>query len=79
MGLGPSHGGWLEEPRWQTRNILVSVDLAILVSCDVTVVAWDGESSSVSMGSGPAPSGLDLDILKWESVSYPSVENEFYN
>jgi len=55
----------------------VSVDLAILVSCDVTVGAWDWESSSVSMGSGPAPSGSELDILKAESVSYASGENGF--
>jgi len=43
---------------------LVLVDLAILVSCNVTVGAWDWESLSVSMGSGPAPSGLYLDIIE---------------
>jgi len=45
-------------------DILVSVDLAILVSCDVTFGAWDWESSSVSMGSGPGLSGLDLHIFE---------------
>ena len=55
--------GW-KSPGGRPGYILVSVDLAILVSCDVTLGAWDWESSSVSLGSGPAPSGLDLNILK---------------
>ena len=46
------------------RDSLVSVCLAIHVSRDVTVGASDLECSSVSMGSGPAPSGLDLDIFE---------------
>ena len=34
------------------------------MSCNVTVGAGDRESASLSMGSGPALSGLDLDIFE---------------
>jgi len=44
----------------------VSVDLAILVSCDLRVETGDQESSSVSMGSNPPISGLPLGILEVE-------------
>ena len=51
-------------PGGRPGHIPLSVDLAIIVSCDVTVGVWDRESSSLSIGSGPASSGLELDILK---------------
>jgi len=53
-----------KSPRGTAEDIPLSVDLAILVTWDVTVGAWDWEGWSVSMGSGPAPSGLDVKIFE---------------
>ena len=52
-----------KSPGGRAVDNLVSVDQAILVSSDLTVGAWDWESSYDSMGSTPPISGLDLDMF----------------